>query len=362
MEWRFYVGRGFFQDQLGCFLAHQLKIGRDGSDAIQDDFLQGCFVVRDHTHIFPHFQFGFDDFFDQHHQVVFHQTDIHFTRGDGGFTDVGHHFIVKGVLGAEAIEPFEDLLRVVGIIGEDDLNGIVLTESFERLRKRFVDIFFKVLLDGREFSVYAGEQLVQQEQSFFRQGVYHFVGVLTTVQEMGYDDVVVVIFALIGQQLPEQGEIVVVDIEIDHGIFADALHECIVDDLLVRTEFIEQQEDPEGLFDIGSGDEETFSRHGADDPHFLQVFVGLLGGIARDVQLKAQFIDRGQQITLSDHALLNGLHDGVRQLQVLGCHRVFVHRYEPEYVFFCHLASIGGGKVIESLGDGRGVGSKGFVY
>ncbi len=69
------------------------------------------------------------------------------------------------------------------------------------------------------------------------------MGILAAFHKMGDDNVMGIIVLFIIEQLFEESEIVVVNIEVDGGHFAEGGDEGIVYDFLVGAELVEQEKD-----------------------------------------------------------------------------------------------------------------------
>ena len=78
---------------------------------------------------------------------------------------------------------------MIGILGEYDLEGMVLTQPLNALLQRIVNILFKIFIHGAITAVHTGNHLVEQDQFFLGQGIDDLAGIITAIQEMGDDDI-----------------------------------------------------------------------------------------------------------------------------------------------------------------------------
>src|ERR1700743_2011793 len=109
------------------------------------------------------------------------------------------------------------------------------------------------------------------------------MGAFAAFEKVGDDDVVRVVFLSVGEELFEKPKIVVVDIEIYDGVFAEGGDERVVEDLFMGAEFVKKEEDAQGLVEVGVLDEVSFTRYGSEYAHFLQVFITFFRGVAGDL-------------------------------------------------------------------------------
>ena len=101
----------------------------------------------------------------------------------------------------------------------------------------------KILVHGGISAIYTGYKLIHQYQLIFWYAVNNIMRVFVAFQKMGYYHVVRIVVLTVVQQLFKQVKIVVVNIKINRSEFAKRGNNGVVNDLFVRTKFIEQQED-----------------------------------------------------------------------------------------------------------------------
>ncbi len=147
---------------------------------------------------------------------------------------------------------------------------MVFAQVLIGLLQRTVNIFLEILIHGCIRAGDACELFIEQHQFFFGNGIDDLLRFLAAFQEMRDDHVVLVMIEFAQEEFLEETEIVVVDVEIDHGIFAECAHEGVVDDLLVCAEFVEEEADPEFAAQAGIGDIISFAGHRADDADLLR--------------------------------------------------------------------------------------------
>ncbi len=90
---------------------------------------------------------------------------------------------------------------------------------------------------------------------------------------MGYYNIMTVVILFIMNKPLEKRKVVIVNIKINRGHFAQRGHKRIVNNLFVRTQFIEKQEYLQMLSNFGILYKIAFAGHRAKDADLLQVFV-----------------------------------------------------------------------------------------
>lgn len=108
------------QNHFGSCRSHHVKIGGNGSDAVEYDLFDGRFIVGDHAYIFAHFQRSCQDLFNTGNQIVFHQANQYIPFLDRFIGKLTYHGIIKCILIAEAYKSIQDLGGVIGVIGKND--------------------------------------------------------------------------------------------------------------------------------------------------------------------------------------------------------------------------------------------------
>jgi hypothetical protein len=198
------------------------------------------------------------------------------------------------------------------------------------------DILLKILVYGTISPVDARYEFVHQNELSFSDGIDDFCGMFSTFQEMWDDDVMGVSFFSVPDEFPEKAEIVVVDVEIDGGMFAECSGECIIDDFFMGTEFIEQQEYPDEFLYFGVRDKIAFPWDRAYDALFFELPVSPFSRVPGDAQLKAEVVDGWQDIILPDMPVFHCAQDRVCDLQVFRGDGLFVNQYMAVDILRCH--------------------------
>jgi hypothetical protein len=141
---------------------------------------------------------------------------------------------------------------------------------------------------------------------------------------MRNDDIIIVLSNRVVEELPEQGQIIVVDIKVYRYTVSKGFDKCIVNDFFVWAQFIEHQKDPGCPVYINTADKISFAWNGTDNALCLQVLVTLLCGIPANFKMKTQLIDGRKNIPHAQLTILDGLGNAVRELLVLGRNRKFI--------------------------------------
>ena len=76
----------------------------------------------------PNSEFGFNQSFNQHHQVIVHEVDIHFTRMNRFLAYIMYHPVIERIFLTKIRKAVDDLFRVITVIWKDQLDRIVFAQ------------------------------------------------------------------------------------------------------------------------------------------------------------------------------------------------------------------------------------------
>src|SRR5690349_8153252 len=108
---------------------------------------------------------------------------------------------------------------MISVFGKNYFYGIVFTQRVFQLLQRIINILFKILIDRSIIAINARDKFVQYDQFIFWNSIHDLMSILTSIQEVRNEDIMSVIVLTFFDQSFENGEIIIVNIEIDRSHF-----------------------------------------------------------------------------------------------------------------------------------------------
>src|SRR5688572_13357308 len=136
---------------------------------------------------------------------------------------------------------------MIGIGRKNYFDSMVFAQSIKRLFQCIVNIFFKVFIHGCIFTINSRNKFVKQNKFIFWYHIDRLISIFTTFQKMRNNYIMGIIIFIILYQPFKKSKVVIVNIKVDRSHTSQCIGKSIIDNFLMSTKFIKQQENFERL-------------------------------------------------------------------------------------------------------------------
>src|SRR6185503_8268 len=108
---------------------------------------------------------------------------------------------------------------MISVLGENYFYVTVFAKKVFQLFQRVINILFEILIYRRIIAIDTRDKFIQYDQLIFRNRIHDLMCILTSIQEMRNKDIMRIIVFTFFDQAFENGEVIIVNIEIDRSHF-----------------------------------------------------------------------------------------------------------------------------------------------